>query len=263
MSPKAFLEHDREAAAASEWSRAQLRELCRPSFDIAQPRVINILGWTITGIGVLCGAVCLVFLIVSLAGLIRHQALAGERLFASGVGLVYAAFFTRVWNCFRVLPDWRVAPDVPLRSKVFGAAGAAVAASLAGGTLALLAFAVCAKMTFLRMLDGLGMTEVGKVQAIFICMVVFSFFLLLWVLFQGMMELRGWARSALCMVLVCGAAISGVGVFGGRCPASGCSGGALSAACWFVGAICVLGLVLLLAATRSPRAAEHFRSDEW
>lgn len=262
MLPKAPLKHDREAATASDEHRARLREFCLPSFDGPRPRVINIFGWIITGIGALCVATCLVFLIVSIAGLLRQRGLAGERLFASSVGLAYAVFFTRVWNCFRVLPDWRVALDVPLRLKVFGAAGAAVSAALSGGALALLVFAVCAKTTFLRLMDGLGMTDVSKVQVIFICIVTFSFFLLLWVLFQGVMELRAWARTALGMVFGCGAAVSGVVLFVGRHGLAVFSNGGLSAACWFVGTICVLGLVLMSVAAGAPDVARHFCADE-
>jgi len=186
---------------AVEAQRARLRELCRPVYDQPRPAAINVFGWIMTGLGALASLVFLVLLCVSVVELLNRRLLAGEGLLAAGVGLVYALFWTRVWHGFRTLPDWRVAPDVPMRLKVFAATGSALCASFAGQALARLILAICARTLFVRWMAVLGAGGLSRVEFIVGSGASCLFFLLLWYLFQAMAELRAWARIALYLVL--------------------------------------------------------------
>jgi len=231
-------------------------------FDGPQPAGINVFGWVMTGIGLLAALGFLGLLGYSLANLLRHRALAGESLFAAGVGLFFALFFARVWHGFRTLPDWRVALEVPRSVKIFSAAGSALAASAAAGALATLTFAICAKTTFLRFMESIDSANVGKVQVIFTSAVLFFYFLLLWYLLQGMTELREWARTALAMVLLATVVLATAGVIADAWVLSDIfENRGITAVCSVVGLIAVLGVLLQLMMV-GDNAASHFRENE-
>jgi len=223
-----------------------------------------VFGWVLTAVGAAGGLAALGLLGVSVYRLFQYRPLAGEDVFAGGVGLAYAVFFAAVWNAFRRLPDWRVALEIPLEVKAFSAGGAAVSASLAGAGVALLLFAVCSKTRFLRLLEALRAAEIGKLQTIVGLGGVVLFSLLLWYLFQAMMELREWARAALGAVLLVflGLGLAGVVadlfVVSGRLGHHGLAG--LGA---FVGMVSLTALVLEVALTRGEAAGVHFRSHEY
>jgi len=252
---------DREDSA--EARRAELRALCRPAFDGPRPAGVGIFGWIMTGIGLAAALGFLIFLALSIRGLAVQHLLAGERLFAASVGLVFALFFTRVWHGFRTLPDWRVAPAVPLRVKFFAAAGSAFSASLAAGCLALMVFAVCAKTTFLRLMERLGAAGVGKVQVLFSSMAALLLFILCWYVFQAMTELREWSRPALCIVFVGVAALACGGIAADAFGLSVVLGNrGVTAVCVCLGALSLAGVILEWITVSGGEAARHFSADE-
>jgi len=245
-----------------EARRAELREWCKPSFDGPQPAGINVFGWIMTGVGLLAALGFVGLLCYSVVNLLRHRALAGEHLFAAGIGLLFALFFARVWHGFRTLPDWRVALDVPRSAKLFSAGGSALSACGAAGALATLIFAVCAKATFLRFMENIGSANVGKVQVIFTSGVLFFHFLLLWYLFQGMMELREWVRTALAMVLLGTTALAVAGVIADTWVLSDVlENRGITVVCSVAGLLAALGVLLQLAMVGED-AAPHFRANE-
>ncbi len=257
LSESSAISRDSDAAR-----RMALRALCQPRYDGPQPKGVNRFGWAMTGIGAGASAVLLVLVVLSFRGLLLNRPLAGENLFASAVGLAYALFFARVWHGFRTRPDWRVALDVPLRVKVFAAAGAALSASLAGGAGALLLFAICAKTTFLRLMGRLGAAEVGKVEVILASLVAGLVCLPLWYVFEAMTELREWSRSAL-MVLLAAAAVwwAALGVSGAVWRSVAPVGFAVLCGGMFT--ISVGWLWWLVAATGGEDCLRHFRANEW
>jgi len=253
--------NDRDDSA--EPRRAKLRALCRPAFDVARPAAVNIFGWIMTGIGLAAALRFLILFGFAVHGLSAQRPLAGERLFAASVGLVFALFFARVWHGFRTLSDWRVAPGVPMRVKFFAAAGSAFSASLAAGCLALMVFAVCAKTTFLRLMEGLGAAGVGKVQVLFSSMAALFLFILLWYIFQAMAELREWSRPALAIVFVGVAALACGGIAADACGLSAALGNrGVRAVCISLGALSLAGAILEWITVSGARAARHFRADE-
>jgi len=253
----------KEQARLAEARRAELAALCRPAFDAPRPPPITALGRIVTAVGLLAALVFLVLLFVSLYQLFRQRPLAGENLFGAGVGLAYALFFARVWHGFLELPDWRVALDVPFRAKAFAALGSAVAASLAAGALALGIFAVCAKTTFLGLMDAIGAAEVGKVQFIASAAAAFFFFLMLWYVFQAVMELREWARTALGMIFAASIAAAVAGVLLDVFALSDVIGNrGVTAWCCFIGGVSLVGLFAQVAVLRGEDVVRHFRADE-
>jgi hypothetical protein len=200
-----------EAAGKPETAdarRAALRLLCQPKFERAQPRGVNLFGWLMVALGLAAAGFGLALLAWSVSGLLRNRPLAGEHLFAGGVGVLYFLFFARLWHGFRTLPDWRTALDVPHRVKVFAALGSAISASLAAGAAALAVFAICAKQTFLNCMDFVGAGDVGKIQVILATVGAAFLFLVGWYLFQALAELREWARAALATVLAATVALA-------------------------------------------------------
>jgi hypothetical protein len=233
----------REPQIAADERRAKLRELCRPAYEVPRPRCITILGAALTGISLLAAAAFLALLFYSFALLLKQRPLAGEKMFGAGVGLLLALFLARVWVGFLRLADWRVAPEVPFRVKFLGAAGSALAASAAGAAVAVLLFAICSKEMFLGLLDRIGAADVGKVQFLFTDLALFSFFLVLWYVFQGLMELRAWARGALAMVLTAGMALAVGGVAADAAELGERLGNhGVAVTCWGIIGICVIGL---------------------
>ena len=200
---------------------------------------------------------------LSARDLFAHQPLAGEHLFAAGVGLGYALVFTRVWPGFRTLPDWRVALEVPTRAKLFAAAGSALSASLAGAALALLLFTICAKRTSPGLLERLGADDLGKVQLLVSLLCVFFYFVLLWRLFDGVMELRESARTAMGLLLSWVAVLALAAELGrltGLLPVTWNAG--VTALLYVVGVPAVIGAPACIALTGTD-ARRHFRANEF
>jgi hypothetical protein len=249
--------------AAAEERRAELRDLCRPTFDAPRPDGVRVFGALTTGLGAILALDFLVFFAVSAYQLMHQAPLAGEKLLAAAVGLTFALFTARVWYGFLRLDDWRVGLDVPHRVKAYAAAGSAFAASLAAASVALLTFAVCSKMRFLRMMEAVGAADVGKVQVLFSLLACFGYFLLLWLIFQGVMELRRTARVALGMVLT-GAVVVAVGgvVADGLALSDALGNRGVTAVCAFVGALSLVALVLELMLLTGPDVARHFLAFE-
>lgn len=245
-----------------EAKRAELQRACRPSYDGPQPLGVDILGWAMTGLSLLGAAVSLVFLALAVVGLFRHAPLAGERLFGWGVGLAYFVFVARVWYGFRALPDWRVALDVPLGTKAYAAAGSAAAASLAAGAVALVTFSICAKTTFLGLMDAVGAGGVGKVQVIFSALGLFFYFALLWHLFGSLLELRESARTVLWLVLGVSVVVALGGIVADQLALGAALGNhGVTAVCVFAGCLALAAFVLELAFA-GERVAEKFREHE-
>ena len=251
------------ASVSSDTARAKLRESCRPAFEGPPPAGVRAFGWGMTLLGVLAALAAAVLLALSARDLFAHRPLAGEHLFAAGLGLGYALFFARVWHGFRTLPDWRVALEVPARAKLFGAAGSALSASLAGAALALLLFTVCAKRTSTGLLDRLGADDLGKVQLLLSLLCVFFYFVLLWRLFEGAMELRESARTAMGLLLASVAALALAAELArltGLLPVTWNAG--VTALLYVVGVPAVIGALARLALTGGD-TRPHFRANEF
>ena len=255
---------EKAARRDADARRTELRRLCRPTPDGPQPLGVDVLGWLMTGLGLLATGACLVYLVLALYQVRMGRPMAGEHLLGSALGLVYSLFFACVWHGFRTLPDWRVGLHIPLRTKFYAAAGSASCASLAAGSVVLLLYAICAKQTFLRFLERIGAAEVSKAQFIFSSLVASFFFLLLWYLFQGLMELRDPMRTALSIVFdgVIVLAVAGVlvdyyvlaGLLGNR---------GITVMCGALGGLSVVWFVWGWMAAGGRRALECFRADEF
>ena len=138
-----------------------------------------------------------------------------------------------------------------------------MSASLAGAALALMVFAICSKTTFLRLMEAAGAGGVGKVQVLFSALVLFGFFLLLWQLFQGVMELRERPRTALGAVFAAAVVLGGAGVVVDITALSGWLGNhGVAAVCAAAGGLALIGLVLELSMTGGD-AARHFCENEF
>ena len=238
----------------AEARRAKLRELSGPSFDGPRPGSVTTIGWAMTAIGLLGAAVALVVLGLSIRGLLNQQKLAGEDMFASAVGLALALFVARVWHGFRTLADWRVALDVPLRAKLFAAAGSSLSASLAAFWLASLAFVVCSKTRFLKLMEELGAENISKVHVLLVSAGAFFLFLLLWYVFESAMELREWSRPALSGILLAIVLLA--------CGGIACGGGAVVALCICFGLLAFAGLILEWILLSDEGVVRHFRANE-
>ncbi|MFW6107713.1 MAG: hypothetical protein ACOC70_00805 [bacterium] len=220
VNPRASAAEDAAAGRAEE-RRAALREACRPRFEYPRPRAVHTAGWVLTGIG-LAGAVgSVVAFVIAFVALRSNQPAAGEGLVAAGVGLAVGLFWARVWHGFRTLPDWQVMPELPTRTKAFAAGGSAASACLAACAGGLVVFAVCSRVLFGGLVDALGLTGVGKPAFVLAGLGTGLYFVLLWYLFEGLMELREPARLGLLAVLgvTVGAAVAAgafcvAGVFG-------------------------------------------------
>jgi len=231
-------------------------------FDAPTPKGISCFGWLMTAAGALGFLVCLAWFALSSAQLFHQNDRAGEQVLAAGVGLGFTLFFTWVWNGFRTLPDWRVALDVPLRTKIFAAAGAAGSATLAAGAVGWLLFSICARRLFLEWMERLGAAGVGKVQVLLSALGMALFFLLLWYVFQGLMELREWARAALAVILLGTVVLAAAAIVADQVALAVLLGNAgLTAVFSFLGGLAVLGLILEWATT-TGRASAHFLADE-
>ncbi|MFO7898912.1 MAG: hypothetical protein R6V58_07615 [Planctomycetota bacterium] len=178
-------------------------------------------GWILTGIGLVGAVGSAVAFVIAFVGLLNGRAAAGEGLVAAGVGIVVGLFWARVWHGFRTLPDWQVMPELPLRTKAFAAGGNAASACLAASAGGLVVFAVCSRVLFAGLVDRVGLAGTGKPAFVLTALGTGLYFVLLWYLFEGLMELREPARLALLAVLgvTVGAAVAAgafcvAGVFG-------------------------------------------------
>jgi len=252
-------DNGRRPAEPDEARRAELRALCRPRLDGPRPRSVNVLGWIMVGVALHAAGILLAILGLSIRDLFAQKPFAGEDLFAAAVGLTFTLFFARVWHGFRTLPDWCVALDVPFRVKLFAAAGSALSASLAALWLAVLIFAVCAKTRFLDLMERLGAADVSKVYVLLASAGAFFLFVLLWYVFQAVMELREWSRPALGFLFLAIGLLAGVGA----AFAGGTAGGAATTAlCAGFAVLAALGLLFELLSLGGASVARHFRADE-
>lgn len=254
-------QHAEESARQAK--RQALRQLSLSPVEGPAPAGVSVFAWAMTALGLAAAAASLAFFIFSLAQLSRQAPLAGEDVFSGGVALCLAAFVTWVWNGFRTLPDWRVGLDVPLRVKVFGAAGSAFSASFAAGSAALFVFAICSKDTFSRLMERFGAAGIGKVQVLASAAALLFLFLLLWYLFQGVMELRNRMRVSLAAVLGAAAVLSAAGLLIDAfllAPVLGNRGVTALSSC--VGALAVIALILLRLMAGGEAASRCFRTCE-
>jgi hypothetical protein len=149
-----------------------------------------------------------VVVVLGALGLLGRDAGAGEQLLAAGVGLAVGVFIVGVWRRFRSLPDWAACSGVPARTRFFSTFGAASSASLAALAVGALLLAVCARRGYLRVMEAIGLPEVGRIQFILQAAVAFLLCTLFWYLFRALMELRDWARHALGVALATAAGLA-------------------------------------------------------
>jgi len=255
---------DNSKGCAAADRREALRLICRPRYACERPTGVNLFGWAMTVAGLLALGLGLALLAWAVAGLLRQRPMAGEHLLAGGIVVLYAGFFAKLWSAFRTRPDWRVAPEVPCRVKLFAALGSAVSASLAAAMLAVALFSVCARQMFDRGIEAVAGMDVGKVPVLLTALGLTFLFMVWWFLFQALGELRAWSRSALAAVLAASVALA-VGFFvADRSGWLADDGNAVVLSVVLpVGLLAVVGLMLQASMATGRSVASHFHQDEF